>query len=587
MKNNTILSPLVVYLLVAFPAFAQQEDAGGKASLPTPARSGDAAFQPEDAGGKAPPLPTPEQAAWQRMELTMFCHFGMNTFTGREWGDGKENPKLFNPTDLDCRQWVRTAKASGFKLMILTAKHHDGFCLWPSAHTEHSVKHSPWRAGKGDVVREFVDACRAEGMKTGIYLSPWDRHERTYGTDAYNDFFCQQLTELLSNYGSLDEVWFDGACGEGPNGKKQVYDWKRYHALIRKLQPRALIAIMGPDIRWVGNESGFAREGESSVQTRDGKPVWYPAECDVSIRPGWFWRAREDSKVKSLEHLMDIYFKSVGRNSVLLLNVPPDRRGQFAAPDVQRLLEFGATIRGLYANPAAQGTTAGASPYVLEFGGSKSVTLVNVQEAIEHGERVQGYHIDIRADGLWRTVARGTVIGQRNLHRIGKVTGDAARLVIDKCEGKPLVNWSLFESTPIGPWGTVASLALTPGKPAVASNVYGNRTEYGGDKAVDGDRNTRWATTDSTRACWLEVDLLREEPIGRVAISEMQPRITKFQIEYRSDKAQPWKVAYAGGKAGKNFSAHFAPVKARHVRLNILDATFAPTIWEFELFPPK
>lgn len=535
----------------------------------------------------AGPVPTPEQLAWQKMELTMFCHFGVNTFTDREWGDGQEAESLFNPTDLDCNQWAQAAKKGGFKLMILTAKHHDGFCLWPSAQTDHCVKKAPWKNGEGDVVREFVDACRAEDLKVGLYLSPWDRHEACYGTDAYNDYFCKQLTELLSNYGKIDEVWFDGACGEGPNGKKQVYDWKRYFALIRQLQPKALIAISGPDIRWVGNESGFAREGESSVRTRDGQPVWYPAECDVSIRPGWFYHEKEDGKVKSIEHLMDIYFKSVGRNSVLLLNVPPDRRGRFAEPDVKRLNEFGETVRGLYADTVAKGTTDGASPYVLEFGGSRAVTLVNVQEDISQGERVKAYHVDVRVGGEWRAVARGSVVGQRNLLRIAEVTADAARLAIDRCEGEPHVSWSVLRATPVGPWGQASSLALTPGKPAVASDVHGNNTQYGGDKAVDGDPNTRWATGDSARACWLEVDLLREETFGRVALSELEPRITKFQIETRNDKAATWQVAYSGGKAGKAFSATFKPVQARYVRLNILEATFAPTIWEFELFPAK
>ena len=535
----------------------------------------------------AAPLPTPEQLAWQRMELTMFCHFGVNTFTDREWGEGTEPESVFNPTDLDCGQWVRAAKTGGFKLMILTAKHHDGFCLWPSAYTDHCVKSSPWKSGKGDVVREFVDACRSEGVRVGLYLSPWDRHEKCYGTTAYNDYFCNQLTELLSNYGRIDEVWFDGACGEGPNGKRQEYDWPRYFAVIRKLQPQALIAISGPDIRWVGNESGFAREGESSVCVRDGKPVWYPAECDVSIRPGWFYHAGENDKVKGLDHLMDIYFKSVGRNSELLLNVPPDRRGRFADADVQRLQEFGATIRGLCERVAGQGQATSASPSVVEFGGEKAVTLVDVREDIAKGERVKTYHVDLRVGGEWRTVARGTVIGQRNLKRIPETKADAARLVIDASSDAPSVSWAALQATPVGPWGSAASLALTPGKPAKASNVHGNSTEYGGDKAVDGDRNTRWATSDETRACWLEVDLLREETFARVAISELEPRITKFQVEVRNDPAQPWQVAYSGGKAGKEFSAEFPPAQARYVRLNILEATFAPTIWEFELFPPK
>jgi alpha-L-fucosidase len=412
----------------------------------------------------APPTarPTRQQLAWQRMEMTMFCHFGVNTFTDREWGDGKEDPAIFNPSALDCRQWARAARDAGFRLMILTAKHHDGFCLWPSKHTEHSVTHSPWRGGKGDVVREFADACRAEGLALGLYLSPWDRHEATYGTDAYNDHFCRQLEELLTGYGPVAEVWFDGACGEGPNGKRQVYDFPRWYALIRKLQPDALIAICGPDIRWVGNESGVAREGESSV--RENGTRWHPAECDVSIRPGWFHHAAEDARVKPLSHLMDIYFKSVGRNSGLLLNVPPDRRGLFADPDVTRLAEFGAATRALYAtNLLAQGDT---------------------------------------------------------------------------------------------------------------------------ETAVDNDRDTRWATSDETRECWLEVDLQGEREIARCAIAEMDPRITKFRIEVRPSDDAPWQTALECGRAGQKFEASFPSVRARHARLHILDATFAPTIWEFELFGP-
>ena len=401
----------------------------------------------------AAPLPTPQQLAWQKHELTMFCHFGVNTFTDREWGEGTEAESIFNPTDLDCRQWVSAAKAGGFKLMIMTAKHHDGFCLWPSKFTDHSVKRSPWKNGQGDVVGEFVAACRAQKMKIGLYLSPWDRHEKTYGTDAYNDHFCHQLTELLSNYGVIDEVWFDGANGEGPNGKKQVYDWNRYFALIRQLQPRALIAISGPDIRWVGNESGVARPGESSVQTRDGQPVWYPAECDVSIRPGWFYHASEDGKVKSLAELMDIYFKSVGRNSVLLLNVPPDRAGRFAAPDVRRLQEFGAAVHGLFANEIAHGAGNG----IVEFGGEKTFNLVNVQEAIAQGERVQAYHLEVRQGGAWQPVAKGTVIGQRNLHRVAEVKAEAARLVVERSSAEPHVTWSLHLTKPVGPWGEASA----------------------------------------------------------------------------------------------------------------------------------
>ncbi len=208
-------------------------------------------------------VPTPQQLEWQQMELTAFLHFGINTFTGREWGDGKENPALFNPTDFDAEQWVRSLKEAGFKMAILTAKHHDGFCLWPTKTTGHSVAASPWKDGKGDVVRELRDACDKYGIKFGVYLSPWDMHDERYGTDAYNDYFCNQLTELLTNYGEIFEVWFDGA--KGSNAKKFEYDWQRYYDLIRKLQPKANIAICGPDIRWVGNEGGKSRKSEYSV----------------------------------------------------------------------------------------------------------------------------------------------------------------------------------------------------------------------------------------------------------------------------------------------------------------------------------
>jgi alpha-L-fucosidase len=393
------------------------------------------------------PLPTPEQLAWQKMELTLFCHFGVNTFTDREWGDGKEDPAIFNPTALDVRQWTTAAKEAGFKLLILTAKHHDGFCLWPSAFTEHSVKNSPWRAGKGDVVREFVDACRAADLKVGLYLSPWDRHEAVYGTDAYNDHFCKQLTELLTNYGRVDEVWFDGACGEGPNGKTQVYDWPRYYALIRSLQPQALMAICGPDIRWVGNESGVAREGESSVA--NGR--WYPAECDVSIRPGWFYHEAEDSQVKTVEQLLDIYFKSVGRNSVLLLNVPPDRRGLFAAADVTRLQEFGAATRALFADRVAAGDKP--APAAADCA-AKPFNLIEVREDIAQGERVQAYRVEACQAGQWRTVARGTVIGHRNLHRVPETTAEAVRLVIEKDLGEPAVSFAVYRAPMTGTWAS-------------------------------------------------------------------------------------------------------------------------------------
>ncbi len=571
----------------------------------------------DDPPAPVPPVPTPQQAAWQRLELTMFLHFGVNTFTDREWGDGKEDPAIFDPRELDARQWVRAAREAGFGLMILTAKHHDGFCLWPSKFTDHSVRRSPWKGGKGDVVREFVGACRAEGMKIGLYLSPWDRHERTYGSDEYNAFFRNQLSELLTGYGKIDELWFDGACGEGPNGKRQVYDWESYYGVIRKLQPGAVIAICGPDVRWVGNESGVARAGESSVRKRGNDLVWYPAECDVSIRPGWFYHGHQDAKVKPLDHLLDIYYKSVGRNSVLLLNVPPDRRGLFAEADLQRLREFRAALDAVFAKNLAAGRPAkadavrgGGAAFAparaldgrldtywaaadgatggwieVDLGEPREFNVVNLQEPIELGERSKRYRVEIDRDGEWAAIARGTVIGHRNLLRIPRVSARRVRLVIEEARGCPAISEFGLYFSPRDAERSSASLAAH--KPAEASNVHPGGTVWGGDKAVDDDTETRWATSDETRACWLEVDLLKEETVGRCRILELEPRITKFEILVKARKENPWRVAHSGGKAGKKFECDFAPVRARYVRLNIVEATFAPTIWEFQVFSPS
>jgi alpha-L-fucosidase len=420
--------------------------------------------------------PTRQQLAWQEAELSMFLHFGVNTFTDREWGEGSEDPNRFRPGALDPRQWAETAKAAGFKYVILTAKHHDGFCLWPSRYTEHSVKNSPWREGKGDVVGEFTRACHEARLKVGLYLSPWDRHEPCYGdSPAYNRYFTHQLSELLTQYGEIAEVWFDGACGEGPNGKRQEYDWQSYYEVIRRLQPDALIAISGPDVRWVGNEDGVAHETEWSVQ--DPNPVfhkgvtgkvWYPAECDVSIRPGWFWHRREDDKVKSLAHLVDIYYQSVGRNSVLLLNVPPNDQGLLAAPDVQRLQELRRYLDHAFAVDLARGKPALASsvdPRSRAAGavdgqpsthwspaeGEKSASLevdlgqpaafnvVMLQEQIAQGQRVEEYRVEAWTDSGWRSIATGTTIGHKKLDRVPEVKASKVRLTLLRWQASPMI----------------------------------------------------------------------------------------------------------------------------------------------------
>ncbi|MCR5150708.1 MAG: alpha-L-fucosidase [Clostridiales bacterium] len=341
-------------------------------------------------------VPSERQIKWQQTEFYAFVHFGMNTFTDSEWGSGNESPSLFNPSKLDCRQWAKLFMLSGMKAMILTAKHHDGFCLWPSEYTDHSVKSSPWRNGRGDVVADCAAACKEFGLKFGIYVSPWDRHEESYGSGKdYDDYFVNQLTELCSDYGELFCVWFDGACGEGKDGKKQNYDWLRYYDVIRSLQPNATINICGPDVRWCGNEVGVCRKSEWSVVPyyysdfelikkenqiksfhipkntskmaldigsrkrikKCPELIWYPAEVDVSVRKGWFYHESDKYSVKPLNKIMDIYYNSVGSNACLLLNVPPNKEGKISSEDTDLLLSVGAQLDIEFNENLALGST--------------------------------------------------------------------------------------------------------------------------------------------------------------------------------------------------------------------------------------
>jgi alpha-L-fucosidase len=437
-------------------------------------------------GRQARPVPSPAQLAWQRDELAMFVHFGVNTFTNREWGDGREDPAIFAPARLDARQWARTARAAGYRAMILTAKHHDGFCLWPSRTTTHSVAKSPWRDGQGDLVREFVDACRAENLRPGLYLSPWDRNSPVYGdSPRYNDLYCEQLTELLTQYGSLAEVWFDGANGEGPNGKRQAYDWPRIHAAVRRLQPRAVMfSDSGPDVRWIGNEAGEAGTTCWSAVDPERVPspgfdapwvqsalmqgdpdgtVWRPGEADVSIRPGWFWHPDQDERVRSADNLMRLYFRSVGRNSKLLLNVPPTRDGLFHDRDVRALETFGAKRRALFdhdllaggrvrasggstpgavldADPgnhwrAAVGTTSGWLE--VELPAPAAFDTLRLEEAIELGQHIANHRVEVWRDGRWQTMAWGTTIGNARLHNCAPTSASRIRVVVEFGYGAP------------------------------------------------------------------------------------------------------------------------------------------------------
>ena len=445
-------------------------------------------------------VPSKAQVEWQKMEYTMFVHFGPNTFTGAEWGSGQEKAEIFNPKELDCRQWASIAKAAGMKGIILTAKHHDGFCLWPNPVSSHTVAQSPWREGRGDVLKELSEACCDYDLKFGIYISPWDRNDPHYGTDEYNDVFVQTLEHALGNYGHVFEQWFDRACGEGPNGKQQVYDWPLFNSTVYKMQPDALIfSDYGPGCRWVGNESGSAgRTCWSTINVNEdftgpvlsrrdlnegikGGNTWAAAETDVSIRPGWFWRESENSKVKSLQHLLKIYYESVGRNSLLLLNVPADTRGLIHETDSMRLMELRAALdeffsvdlscgarveatnvrgnsrrfkaqnllKGDYDSYWAVDDSVTQASFIVTLSEPRTFNRVQLQEYIPLGQRISAFSIDaLDANGNWNTIARETTIGYKRIVHVPTTTTTAVRVNIEDSEACPVLNgFALYMDT--------------------------------------------------------------------------------------------------------------------------------------------
>jgi len=444
------------------------------------------------------PVPSERQLAWHEMEFYAFVHFNMNTFTNMEWGYGDESPETFNPTELDCRQWCRIFRDAGMKGIILTCKHHDGFCLWPTKTTEHSVKNSPFRNGKGDVVKELSEACKEYGLKFGVYLSPWDRNNEYYGTEKYIDIFREQLRELLTNYGDIFEVWFDGANGgTGYYGgarerrnvdRKTYYDWQNTYKIVRKLQPNAvLFSDAGPDIRWVGNESGWAKETNWSLLRRDeawpGWPRykelqsghedgthWLPAEVDVSIRPGWYYHKSEDQKVKNLPRLLDIYYNSVGRNASLLLNFPVDQRGLVHENDAEAVMRLASALRADFAHDIAKGreiysssdrgrgyrakncvdgrkdtywatkddiTTASVT---LDFDSPREFNRFLVQEYIPLGQRVQEFTLEAEVNGSWEEIASETTIGYKRILRLDPIMASKVRLNIKRARACPAIS---------------------------------------------------------------------------------------------------------------------------------------------------
>jgi alpha-L-fucosidase len=456
-----------------------------------------------------PVIPSPRQVEYQEMEFIGFIHFTVNTFTDKEWGFGDESPEIFNPTEFDANQWAQVAKEAGMKQLILTAKHHDGFCLWPSKYTEHSVKNSPWKNGQGDIVQEFVDACRRHGLKAGLYLSPWDRNHPDYGNPEYIDYYHKQLQELLTEYGEISEIWFDGANGGsgyygGTRETRRIdqatyYRWPETWALVKELQPQILIfSDAGPDIRWIGNEKGYAGITNWSMLSTDdiivgaadnaylnsGDPEgqsWVIPLCNTSIRPGWFYHKKEDSQVKSLQQLLDVYYKSVGRNGVLLLNLPPDTRGLIHENDIRALQALRSTLDEAFASNIASGKSIQASntrkgqakfapenlldndstaywaaedtvreaSLEIDLGERSVFDRILLQEPIRLGQRISRFAINAFIQGKWVPIAQGTTIGYKRLLRIPAVTTDKVQIVIKNANNVPaLSHFGLFLASP-------------------------------------------------------------------------------------------------------------------------------------------
>jgi alpha-L-fucosidase len=577
--------------------------------------------------------PSPRQLDWQRMELTAFIHFTVNTFTDKEWGDGTESPSIFNPGKCDPRQWISTLKDAGFKMAILTAKHHDGFCLWPSKYTDHSIKNSPYKDGQGDIVREFTDACREFGMKAGIYLSPWDRHDARYGdSPAYNEYFLNQLRELGTEYGEISCFWFDGACAEGPNGKRQEYDWDAYYSLIRELQPKAMISDIGPDARWCGNEAGRGREAEWSVVNLnksilafnhenailedvgslevlgDGENlIWHPSEVDTSIRPGWFWHESENNKVKSLAEMINIYFNSVGGNAVLLLNLPPDTRGLLHENDVKRLQEFKTWLDEAFAvnftENAAVKANAGQTGHpaenildgspdsfwrtddwqdtaeiVFELKQKEKFNCAVLQEYIPQGQHIENFVLEVLQDGSWLEVISGQTVGHKKIVTFPNVEAQQIKLRITGSRLCPtLSSFGLYHISL--PQSDTAEKHT--GSDRSKWTVYSTSECANGFKPeflFDGKEHTIWKSCGLPAE--LSIDLGEEKEIQGISIlppqETYQGHILEYEVYFNSNSNTPEPPEAAGELSNtvnnpiRQNVMFNAPVKGRYIKLKVI-----------------
>lgn len=647
------------------------------------------------------PVPTANQMRWQEMEYYAFVHFSLNTYTDQSWGNGNESVKLFDPKKADCRQWARICKESGMKGIIITAKHHSGFCLWPSKYTEYSVKNAPWKNGKGDMVRDMADACKEYGLKLGIYLSPWDRNSPDYGKPEYITYFRNQLTELLTNYGPIFEVWFDGANGGsgyygGANetrtiDRKVYYDWKNTYKLIHKLQPDCVIWNDGGDrgdLRWVGTESGYVGETNWSLLNATGDVEWgmlhfglengnswVPAEVNTSIRPEWFYHPIEDTKVKTLPDLMNTYYNSIGRNGSLLLNFPITPDGLIHPNDEKAALEFAKAVKSAFAINLAKGTKASASNVrgnAEEFGADKAIdgsndtywstddqttgasltinfgkpTLFNrflVQEYIRLGQRVKGFKIEGLVDGSWKELAKATTIGYKRILRFPSVKATQVRFTITDSKSCPVIsnigiyNAPALLSAPLITRNQSGQIAISSdeigpffyytldgSKPTAKSKKYSEPFQTDGkvevraiafepatgksspvalekfdisrkewkiigisdEKAaavLDGNTSTVWhQPKDKKMPVDLVIALGHEENISGFKYFPDQGMwgpgmITNYQFYISTDSAE-WKLVSEGEFSNiKNNPLwqikHFAPVKARYIKLRALHNT--------------